>query len=613
MEHKILLDCKSYKVKPTSEETKGIQNRLWQFKTELSVSQLLKAAIDGYSFKLSYLTGVNSRSFISTSLVAIDVDNKDAITKKQVKPSVDFKKAKELLEVHHIHVAGAYTTFSHTDSWPRYRIIIQLDRPITYLREAEQLYKIVKRAFSFQDAAIHPSSLLFGGKDILYSNDLAITKIDDIFNIYQQNTAQSIDNQETKQSSEISTQSYITYIGNIDCAENQKNAEKQDISRLKETFSHNILKYNQKTITFDTFQAAITYVQKLPLDKLLLLGKSCYCVVHNEKHPSAGVFQYDDGTYHYHCFSCGVLMDITDFIADFYGYDKEKEFMALCNCILKLFNIRIVNNEWKQGVEMQIMLSKKHLKFIEKYLPNYKLAVKALLFSDSVYRLLLDECLISLEYVPVKDKYDLPLTRASLRYIAKRTSLSLSKVRSRLERLQQAGFIRQLSDEETKSCSTYFGNHARLYKTENTYTINTYAINYISDVTIGQAQLNLARFKTSGATAKATSCRQSKYIGNNETCVKSKALESKSVQEEEMVLMNWAIRTIKRNQCFMKEALIKYGVSKGIKKESIEKAITKITFELKLERAIGSNALIKKYGLPQSAVRKAIFVKSDMI
>lgn len=611
MEHKVLLDYKNYKTKPTHEEIGSIQNRLHDYKKSMAVNELLKAATNGYSFKLSLLAGVSNKTFMSTSLLAIDVDNKNPFTKKQIQPSVSFKEAQAQLKKHHIYVAGAYTTFSHKEKWPRYRILIQLDRPITYLREAEQLYMIVKQAFSFQDAAIHPCSLLFGGKDILYSDDLAITKIDDIFKIYQQNHAQTLDSQGKEQSGEISTQSYLTYISNIDCAEKPKNSTTPSPSTLKETFLRNILKYNQTPITFDTFQAAISYVQKLPLDDLLGLDRSCFCVVHKDNHPSAGIFKYSDDTYHYHCFSCGVLMDITDFIADFFDFNKEKDFIDLCTQILRLFNIRIVDNKWKQGVERQIMLSKKNLKFIEKYIGTHKLAVNALIFSDSVYRLLLDECLISLEYVPAKDSFDLPLTRASLRYIAKRTSLSLSKVRVRLERLQQAGFIRQLSDEETKKASRYFGNNARLHKEEHTYTINTYAINYISDTTICQAQFNLMRFKESGATSRATSCRQSKYTGNNETCVKSKNTKSSFVQQEEALLIDWAIRTVKRKGCFMKEALIRYGLSKNIKKENIEKTITKITFELDLKRVIGSNMIIQKYNLPQSALRKVIFIKKD--
>lgn len=601
MKHQILLDKISYQKKPSGQEIKKIQKRLVANPVTLELEAILQAAVKGYSFKPSLLKETTKKDFVSTSLLAIDIDNKGVIKQSLADIVNSFKQLE-------IYVAGAYTTFTHTQAWPRYRLLIQLDRPVTYLKEAEQLYQIIKVLCPFQDSAIHPGSLLFGGQEIVYCQPEAVTVIDTLYKKYYKKTAQRIDSQSLQVSGTLSAQSYNKKIGNKDCVDNSNSSEKLDLSRLKAGFFKNILQFNKKHLTFDTFQAAITYLQCLPLHELLGLNSLTSCFIHQDRHPSAGIFQYEDGTYHYHCFACGALMDIIDFVAEFEGYDKEKDFMQLSHYLLRLFHIRVIDNTWKQGVEAQFLMSKKHLKFIEQYQPTHPYTVRALLYCDAVYRLLADECLISLEYVPAKDSHGMPLTRASLRYIVKRTGLSFMQVRARLERLQQAGFVRQLSDEETQAACSYFGTHAKLL--EEGYTINTYAVNYINDLTIGQAEMHLRHFKESGATVKATSAQQSKYIKENyATCVKSSKPKSIRNQQQEEILLAWAKRTLKTKNYFSKEALIRYGVKKGLSKENIEQCITYLTFSLQLKRAIGSNELIKKYGLPKTIIRKAVFLK----
>lgn len=599
MKNKLLLDKQSYQEKPKDEEIRIIQNTIYKNVCELTVEELLNELIKGKTFKASYLTNKSGDSFVSSSLICIDVDNKG-------KKTYTFAQVKECLERYQLKVAGAYTTFTHTEKKPKFRVILQLDQTITLLHEIKRLYAIIKGAFEFQDAKISPTSLFFGGKELLYCDAKAITRVADIYKIYEENKAQSIDNNGIEPYNKKAAQSYTHLICVKDCDHNPKFSSKPTISMLKDYFFEQILKkFHEEPLIFDTFEGALTYAKKLPLHKILGVKSTCYCMVHDDNHQSGGIFQYEDGTYHFHCFSCGAVMDIIDFLGVFLNLDTQKDFIKLCNTLNKLLNIRVVNSEWKQNVEKLFTQSKKCLKTLNKYQNTHPKAVKVLEYGDPVYRFLVDECLISLEYVPAKDQSDLPLTRASLRYIASRTGLSLTKVRRRLEKLQQANFIRQLSDEETKRCSSYFGKTSRV-QNEDRYTINTYAVNFINNETINEAEACMIRFKESGATMRSMCAKQSKYIeGNNDTCIKS--TNALAETKEELKLIKWAERTLKRKKCFLKEALIRYGLSLKINKYFIERCITKITHQFKLRRCTVSNAIIKIYNLPKNSLRKILF------
>ena len=129
--HEVLIDTESYDNKPQGKDIAKITNRLPQNPQSLSIEQIANLATNGYSWKASILSDTSNDSFVSTSLVALDIDNKDSYT------SID-----EFLSIDSVYKPCLiYTTFSSTDSYERFRAVYAFDRTILTYSEAENLYK----------------------------------------------------------------------------------------------------------------------------------------------------------------------------------------------------------------------------------------------------------------------------------------------------------------------------------------------------------------------------------------------------------------------------------------------------------------------------------------
>ena len=71
----VLLDTVAYDEKPQGATIGAIANRLPQNQTTIAINDLVEAVSNGQSWKASVLTDTNNASFVSSSLVALDIDN----------------------------------------------------------------------------------------------------------------------------------------------------------------------------------------------------------------------------------------------------------------------------------------------------------------------------------------------------------------------------------------------------------------------------------------------------------------------------------------------------------------------------------------------------------
>ena len=128
------LDKVQFTRKPNNPETGALMNRLAFCQASITVDELAQAVEHGQSFTIGLKAGTKGDTWQSQQILAVDVDNdyKDAQGVKHcLETPLPSDDAIMLLECWGIEPAIVYETFSNTDAWPRYRIIIVLEEPLT--------------------------------------------------------------------------------------------------------------------------------------------------------------------------------------------------------------------------------------------------------------------------------------------------------------------------------------------------------------------------------------------------------------------------------------------------------------------------------------------------
>ena len=163
-EVEVLLDTVCYNEKPAGKTIAAITNRLPKHPQSTTLIDLAQAAASGRSWKASVLTGTTNDSFVSSSLVALDIDNKNSYTSIN-----DF-----LVVNSKYKPCFIYETFSSTNYHQRYRVVFAFDKVITNYDEMVALYEEVKAQYPTVefDESVDPAKILFGGKTLNHFEDV---------------------------------------------------------------------------------------------------------------------------------------------------------------------------------------------------------------------------------------------------------------------------------------------------------------------------------------------------------------------------------------------------------------------------------------------------------
>ena len=142
-EVEVLLDEVEHTSKPQGKEVGRITKALPNNRVKVAIPQFANFIERGCSFKASVLTSTTKDSFVSSNIVALDVDNKESYTtidefmkltgKAQLKPFM------------------LYETFSSKDDHQRFRVLYRFNRTITDAEEMEKLYNYVWSKFPTVD------------------------------------------------------------------------------------------------------------------------------------------------------------------------------------------------------------------------------------------------------------------------------------------------------------------------------------------------------------------------------------------------------------------------------------------------------------------------------
>lgn len=160
----VLLDSVCYNKKPADKTIGAITKRLPKNKQLITLEDLAQATVNGRSWKASVLSDTNNGSFVSSSLVALDIDNKESYTSIE-----DFMALN-----HKYQPCFIYETFSSTSDHNRFRVVYAFDKTITDYNEMVALYEEVKAQYPTVDIdpSVDPGKILFGGKALSFFNNV---------------------------------------------------------------------------------------------------------------------------------------------------------------------------------------------------------------------------------------------------------------------------------------------------------------------------------------------------------------------------------------------------------------------------------------------------------
>ena len=258
----VLLDTTEHTSKPHGNEISNITNKLPKNPTTLSVKELANHIVRGCSIKPSLLRTTKSDSYVSSNIVALDVDNKD-------NNIVSIDEFLALSRQAGLHPFLIYESFSSTNDCPRYRVLYRFNKTITDAQEIDKLYNYVWQQFPDVplDHSVRYYSILFGGKSIkLLSNSTNI--IPDLSNVSFIKKKQAI-NKATHKHTTVTNEKHIT-----------KEEVRANLIALRTKYagqSMSAKEINQNIKLTDLLNVSIDEVFR------------CVLPNHNDEHPSARI------------------------------------------------------------------------------------------------------------------------------------------------------------------------------------------------------------------------------------------------------------------------------------------------------------------------------------
>lgn len=603
-----MTDDYSFNQKPTPEETCFIQKRMK--KQTITIHELADKAIHGFCFKSSYLKHNKKTSFVSSSLVVLDIDNCKVIQGEKIQTGcVTYHALLEQCEALSLSPSIIYSTYSDSIKCPHFRVVFQLSEPINNLLELEKIYTFFHFFFDYADKHVKSCSLIYPGKELLYFKPDAFVMPETLKNmtkIFKDNTTQTVDNTGITDSlgHTFEKATRLIFNNNKDKLGGFFNDTKKEALNLMLSSIRTFLESKNFVInaTFDNYLAAKDCLHALPLYTMLDKNEKGFCCVfHEDQHPSANIYHnMETNTFYYKCFACNQHLDIFDLTCLAYNCSFGEAQKILFNCL----QINVEEDEWKIVEYERMRYNRKILNHLDSYEKIFPKTVRSLMKAHLILRFLIDVNEESLNYVSIKNDKDLSLFQVSRSYIIKMCQLSDYQVRTRLDILLRTKIIEVLNDEEVKAYSSYYASKSRLSKDK--CTISTYFINTLTYQQLSLCESLLNDFHMYGATVKGEGARQSFSLGNN---IKKKS--TVDVKRIDPVLLNWAKRTLLRKHYILKKDYLKYAKKQGFSEQYASSFIVLLMKHFHLLKKTVTKEMVLIYGLTSKDMRCTIFIKSE--
>lgn len=372
-----------------------INNRIIEHPESLDVETLANQIVNGKTFIPSLLEpdefGEIKRSrqyWKSQQVIALDFDNEVNKTKHITITLEDALHNSFIKE----YAAFIYTTFSHTESHPKFRVVFILDNPIYTYEEFESIInELIHNKFkgTVDKQCSDGTRLFFGGKELLpinYNNRLPNnpTLWADIQGIkYIYPPKGSKDNLLT-----FKTNKYINNYSNNGIQSNVPNniqfIKDMDIQQLQNAI-------NPKPIVLYNNHQVYEYLKQQDLHLFLGVNtNNIYDIFHDESSPSASIYRSNEGNGHwlYKCHSTskpftGTIIQIVEKLLGC-SMVNAKDFL------MKVYKIDLKENEAQKQLRNEIDAYKYMLQsdeLLDLY-PNFSKLFGRYGFIDNLYILL---------------------------------------------------------------------------------------------------------------------------------------------------------------------------------------------------------------------------------
>lgn len=330
---KCMLDKKNFEVKPQGKEIGAITNRISKLCQEIELSELAKCMSNGCTFRPSVLNGSKEQDWIQQQLFGLDFDENTTIEE-------ELNRCKK----YGILPIFGYTTFSHEENHHKFRLVFCVNEIINDYNIAKQFQLTLMDIFKNCDEKCkNLSRLYFGGRKLIYEGFDNVIDYKVIIDNYGISIVEGKVNRTEKPHNNNDISSNIS---NLMGLVSQPNENYYNIKALRDRNVEYLKdKINNPKIILENNQAFFDYIKTYDLGRLLEIkySTSFRCIFHEDNSPSAGIFVNDEGTYIYHCFSCGKsynIINLVEKLGCFKSRPKAYKF------IRDIFNLEIMDNEW---------------------------------------------------------------------------------------------------------------------------------------------------------------------------------------------------------------------------------------------------------------------------
>lgn len=419
----VLVDTVAFNKKPSGKQSAKITNRLPHNRQSLTIEQIANLVASGHSWKASVLSGTSNKSFVSTSLVALDIDGKYSYT------SID-----EFLKIDSIYKPCLiYTTFRSTDSHERFRAVYAFDKTILTYNEAEILYKEVQAQYKDieLDLSVHPGKVLFGGKEIKLLNNY-INKTPDLTALSELHNVSIPSSKKSKSDAKVSySNKHMTYEELLLRA----SALELDLSDAEELNIYNDFDWINKNV---------------PMNELLdvELNETFKCVIHDDHNPSAWITQ-GKGYQLYMCHSCGNNITFIDLLGKMFP-DMSKHQISID--IIEALGLEIFN-EYQRDAIVNFTLLRRNL---NKMVPADSVLGKYMKLRNlnGIYDELISIAQNNISQFPMTKDKSVVTFYASEEMIAEQMEYhqrsGYNTVDKKMQALKELGILRAIPDAEIK-------------------------------------------------------------------------------------------------------------------------------------------------------------------
>ncbi len=543
----------------------------------ISIDGLVDLINKGHSIYCSVMNlkggeSVKDEQFIYQQVFGVDIDHTNL--------SIE-----GLLESLPYEPSVIYTTFSHKESEPRYRVLFVSKDVVENDKDAKQVRQhLISVIPGADEKCINASRIFFAGS-VVYVNKHA------------EFDAKRLIGECFEWDVEVGTPSHSISendpIKDVICA---------NLKAMKKTYGNRIVKNSYEINDL---------LGRIPLGVVLGLGKkvgekfNCVLDGHADSNASANIYLTKGGYYMYKCFGCDSSLYLTDFI------DRET--------VCEILNIRTM---WYENNKDMIAYNRKVLENPEVMVGEYHNVYKKVVAYYKLSSVLLDlaeEQLERLGRTFTTDKVDNVIISERYSEIGKRIAEKFltvkgdrKNVQNQLDILMLMRFVVKLTDEELAQLNpVMLRRNKRNVKSFDPKYNTQYGImiNKWNMITLTDAEDMLVYYKNLGATTLGASQRQSLELGCDTRSKNNKSNDTEVLLNIKQCLIDYYEECVNTKGYVLKDEFMAYAKENNTGRKLASTFIAMLNKQYGLTSAIVNKNLISQHEeLSAADSKKRIFL-----